>query len=148
MGRRFGFAKRLVMKDLTSARLIKAKGILFLLLGLLSASLLFFGYPTPKTCVLLVIAIWSFCRFYYFAFYVIEHYVDPSYRFSGLLNGTHLSGNATTQEIAVSASVWPFFLNQVESKRYSACILATVCRIIESVRGRIGFPFNAFEIGA
>jgi hypothetical protein len=80
------FAKRQVMKDLTSARLIKAKGILFLLLGLLSASLLFFGYPTPKTGVLLVIAIWSFCRFYYFAFYVIEHYVDRSYRFSGLLS--------------------------------------------------------------
>jgi spore maturation protein SpmB len=75
-----------MMKDLTGATLIKAKGILFLLLGLLSASLLFFGYPTPKTAVLLIIAIWSFCRFYYFAFYVIEHYVDPSYRFSGLLS--------------------------------------------------------------
>jgi len=74
------------MKDLTSTKLIKAKGILFLLLGSLSASLLFFGYLTPKTGVLLVIAIWSFCRFYYFAFYVIEHYVDPSYRFSGLLS--------------------------------------------------------------
>lgn len=93
------------MKDLTSATLIKAKGILFLLLGLLSASLLFFGYPTPKTAVLLIIAIWSFCRFYYFAFYVIEHYVDPSYRFSGLLSfalyliqkkrpNTHTDGNA------------------------------------------------------
>ena len=34
--------------------------------------------------MLLVIAIWSFCRFYYFAFYVIEHYVDPTYRFAGL----------------------------------------------------------------
>jgi hypothetical protein len=86
MGRRLGFAERQIMKDLTSARLIKAKGILFLLLGLFSASLLFFGYPTPKTGVLLVIAVWSFCRFYYFAFYVIEHYVDPSYRFSGLLS--------------------------------------------------------------
>jgi hypothetical protein len=30
------------------------------------------------------IAVWCFCRSYYFAFYVIEHYVDPSYRFSGL----------------------------------------------------------------
>jgi hypothetical protein len=77
------------MKNLTSAGWIKAKGILFLLLGLLSASLLYFGHPTPKTGVLLVIAIWSFCRFYYFAFYVIEHYVDPSYRFSGLLSFAH-----------------------------------------------------------
>jgi len=74
------------MENLTSAGWIKAKGILFLLLGLLSASLLYFGHPTLKTGALLAIAIWSFCRFYYFAFYVIEHYVDPSYRFSGLLS--------------------------------------------------------------
>jgi hypothetical protein len=33
---------------------------------------------------LLAITIWCFCRSYYFAFYVIEHYVDPGYRFSGL----------------------------------------------------------------
>ena len=26
----------------------------------------------------------NFCRFYYFAFYVIEHYLDGNYRFSGL----------------------------------------------------------------
>jgi len=32
----------------------------------------------------LAMALWSFCRFYYFAFYVIEHYVDPGWRFSGL----------------------------------------------------------------
>jgi len=35
---------------------------------------------------LLVISVWCFCRFYYFAFYLIEHYVDPTYRFSGLLS--------------------------------------------------------------
>ena len=33
---------------------------------------------------LLAVALWAFCRFYYFAFYVIEKYVDPSYRFAGL----------------------------------------------------------------
>ncbi len=43
-------------------------------------------YPTLKAGVLLVITIWSFCRFYYFAFYVIERYTDPNYRFSGLLS--------------------------------------------------------------
>jgi hypothetical protein len=74
------------MKNLTSASWIKAKGILFLLLGLLSVTLLFFEHPTLKTGFLIVIAVWSFCRFYYFAFYVIEHYVDSSYRFSGLLS--------------------------------------------------------------
>lgn len=74
------------MKDLTSAAWIKAKGFLFLVLGLLSATLLFFEHPTPRVTLLLMLAIWCFCRFYYFAFYVIEHYVDPNYRFSGLLS--------------------------------------------------------------
>jgi len=74
------------MRNLTSARWIKAKGILFLLLGLLSASLLFSEHPTLKTGFLMAVAIWSFCRFYYFAFYVVEHFVDPGYRFSGLLS--------------------------------------------------------------
>jgi hypothetical protein len=74
------------MKNLTSATWIKAKGILFLLLGLLSMTLLLLAHPTLKTGLLIFIAVWSFCRFYYFAFYVIERYLDPSYRFSGLLS--------------------------------------------------------------
>jgi hypothetical protein len=72
------------MKDLTDARWIKLKGILFLLVGALSAALLLLEQPTLKVGVLLAISIWCFCRFYYFAFYVIEKYVDPGYRFSGL----------------------------------------------------------------
>jgi hypothetical protein len=74
------------MKNLTSATWIKTKGSLFLLLGLLSATLLFFEHPSVKTGLLMIVSGWSFCRFYYFAFYVIEHYVDPKYRFSGLLS--------------------------------------------------------------
>ena len=38
----------------------------------------------PKAALLLAICVWSFCRAYYFAFYVIEHYVDPQYKFAGL----------------------------------------------------------------
>ena len=72
------------MKDITSPGLIKLKGILFLLVGLLAAALLLLEHPSLKAAVLLAIAVWCFCRFYYFAFYVIEHYVDSSYRFSGL----------------------------------------------------------------
>ncbi|MBI3851744.1 MAG: hypothetical protein HY298_15930 [Verrucomicrobia bacterium] len=72
------------MKDLTDPRWIKLKGVLFLIIGFASASLLIVEQPTLKTAVLLLLAVWSFCRFYYFAFYVIEHYVDPGYRFSGL----------------------------------------------------------------
>ena len=72
------------MKDLTDPRWIKLKGSLFLIIGLLSAVLLVMEAPTLKVGVLLAISIWCFCRFYYFAFYVIEKYVDPGYRFSGL----------------------------------------------------------------
>ena len=74
------------MKDLTSARWIKAKGFLFLLIGIIAAALIICDEPDWKTAVLLVLVIWSFCRFYYFAFYVIEKYVDPGYKFSGLIS--------------------------------------------------------------
>jgi hypothetical protein len=49
---------------------------------------------------LLLVAIWAFCRAYYFAFYVIEHYVDPAYRFSGLIDFFRyaLSGNRSGGE--------------------------------------------------
>ena len=72
------------MSDLTNPRVIKLKGILFLVIGLLSSALLLLHAPSLTVALLLVLAIWGFCRFYYFAFYVIQHYVDPGYRFAGL----------------------------------------------------------------
>ncbi len=72
------------MKNITSPGLIKLKGLLFLMVGLLAAALLLIEHPSLKATVLLAIVVWCFCRFYYFAFYVIEHYVDSNYRFSGL----------------------------------------------------------------
>jgi len=74
------------MKSLTNSTVIKVKGLLFLFLGLLAALLLLFQLPTLKAGILLVLAIWAFCRFYYFAFYVIERYVDPTYRFEGIFS--------------------------------------------------------------
>jgi hypothetical protein len=74
------------MKDLTNRNWIKTKGLLFLLIGIGAAVLVFLDQPDWKTAVLLVLTIWSFCRFYYFAFYVIEKYVDPAYKFSGLIS--------------------------------------------------------------
>lgn len=72
------------MKDITNPSWIKAKGIMFLLVGILAATLLVLENPTWKAALLLAFAVWCFCRFYYFAFYVIEKYVDPTYKFSGL----------------------------------------------------------------
>lgn len=72
------------MADLKNPRIIYAKGALFLLAGLTAAGLVIAETPSLKLALLLAISIWSFCRAYYFAFYVIEHYVDPSYKFAGL----------------------------------------------------------------
>ncbi len=69
--------------DLKSAKLIYLKGFLFLVTGLLSVIALLLDSPTLRTAFLLGIALWSFCRLYYF-FYVIEKYVDPAYKFAGL----------------------------------------------------------------
>jgi hypothetical protein len=74
------------MKDLTSSTWIKVKGLMFLLIGIVSVTLVLLDNFNWKTALLLALAIWSFCRFYYFAFYVIEKYVDPAYKFSGLIS--------------------------------------------------------------
>ena len=74
------------MPDLKSPIAIWIKGFLFLLLGIVATSLLVFYGLTLVQGLLLVICIWAFCRFYYFAFYVIEHYVDDSYKFAGLID--------------------------------------------------------------
>ena len=72
------------MPDLTNPRVIYFKGFLFLFAGLLASAILILESPRLKTALLLSLAVWCFARFYYFAFYVIEHYVDPEYRFAGL----------------------------------------------------------------
>lgn len=72
------------MGDLRNPKIIIAKGFLFLLCGLLAAGILLLEHPTWRVAVLLAVAVWGFCRFYYFAFYVIQHYVDDGYRFAGL----------------------------------------------------------------
>jgi hypothetical protein len=72
------------MTDLTSPRLIYLKGFLFLVIGVLASALLILEQPTIKVGFLLAVAIWAFARLYYFMFYVIEHYVDPTYKFAGI----------------------------------------------------------------
>ena len=72
------------MGDLKSARLIYLKGFLFLITGTLAATAILLESPTLRTAFLMGIAIWSFCRLYYFMFYVIEKYVDGSYKFAGI----------------------------------------------------------------
>lgn len=77
------------MADIKNPTIIWIKGILFLLLGLLASVLLVLHAPGFTVALLLCLSVWAFCRFYYFAFYVIQHYVDSEYRFSGLLSFLH-----------------------------------------------------------
>lgn len=72
------------MGNLKSVRLIYIKGLLFLVCGLMSFTLLLLQSPNSRTVILLCLMVWSFCRCYFFAFYVIERYVDGHYRFTGL----------------------------------------------------------------
>jgi len=74
------------MADLKDPRLMYLKGILFLGIGLLSSGLILLLSGSWQMAVLLVLAIWSFCRLYYFIFYVIEHYIDGNFKFAGILS--------------------------------------------------------------
>ncbi|RYX82541.1 hypothetical protein EON83_19115 [bacterium] len=72
------------MGDLKSSRLIILKGFLFLFAGVVATATLLGENFSWRNALLLAIAIWCLCRFYYFAFYVIEKYVDPTFKFSSL----------------------------------------------------------------
>ncbi len=70
--------------DIRNPRLLYFKAGLFVFAGVAASGLLLAEHPELRTAALLVIAVWSFCRAYYFAFYVIQHYIDSQYRFAGL----------------------------------------------------------------
>ncbi|MCK8500225.1 hypothetical protein [Myxococcus fulvus] len=72
------------MRDLQSHRWMWVKAILFVVIGCVSSALLLMELPEWRVLLLLLLAIWAFCRAYYFAFYVLEKYIDPSLRFTGL----------------------------------------------------------------
>ncbi|RBP37312.1 hypothetical protein DES53_11450 [Roseimicrobium gellanilyticum] len=94
------------MRDLTSFASMKLKAALFVVIGVFSGILVVLGndFAAWKKALLLAMCVWAFCRAYYFAFYVIEKYVDPSFKFSGLGSAVkYLMGRkASTPEEAVS----------------------------------------------
>jgi hypothetical protein len=73
------------MIDLQSKRWIVAKGIAFLGIAVIAATLMLFKSPSVQTAVLLVLLVWAACRFYYFLFYVLERYVDPTLRYASII---------------------------------------------------------------
>jgi hypothetical protein len=74
------------MSDIKNPRLLYWKGALMLIVGMLASVLLIASHPELQVVLLLAVAVWGFCRAYYFAFYVVEHYIDPGYRYAGLVS--------------------------------------------------------------
>jgi hypothetical protein len=74
------------MADIRHSGLLYVKGGLFVLAGTLACGAILLEHPSLKVAVLLALAIWAFARAYYFAFYVVQHYVDGEYQFAGLLH--------------------------------------------------------------
>jgi hypothetical protein len=74
------------MRDIRDPRLLYIKGFLFVLGGSMAAGLILAEAFSWRIALLLAIAVWCFARAYYFAFYVVEHYIDPGYKFAGLID--------------------------------------------------------------
>lgn len=73
------------MSDLQSKPLIMAKGLMFGVILGFAVALLFLAAPSWRTAGLLALVVWAAARSYYFMFYVLERYVDPTLRYAGLL---------------------------------------------------------------
>jgi hypothetical protein len=73
-----------MLGDIRSPKVLYLKATLFVLCGLLAGGLILLESPTLRTAGLLMLTVWAFCRAYYFAFYVVQRYADPGYRFAGL----------------------------------------------------------------
>ena len=74
------------MTDLKSKRWIVAKGVMFAVIALAAAALILSEMPSPRIAALVALLVWASCRFYYFLFYVLERYVDPTMRYAGLFD--------------------------------------------------------------
>lgn len=57
-----------VAGDLKNAHFLHAKGIPFIIIGLLAGGLLILELPSFKTAALLAVTVWAFCRFNYYLF--------------------------------------------------------------------------------
>jgi hypothetical protein len=72
--------------DITNPRVLYVKAGLFVAGGTLASAIILLEHPSWKVAAMLALAVWCFARAYYFAFYVVQHYADPTYRFAGLLS--------------------------------------------------------------
>jgi len=74
------------MSDLKSKKLIVIKGLMFILIVIISAIGIAIYCPRIEVFALLLILIWASARSYYFLFYVLEKYIDPKLKYNGLID--------------------------------------------------------------
>ena len=74
------------LMDLKNPKWMYLKAALFIFIGVFCFVLVLLDNCSLRTAFLLALMAWAFCRAYYFAFYVIEKYIDGKYRFSGLIS--------------------------------------------------------------
>jgi len=75
-----------LLSDIKSRKLLIAKGCLFGLVAVLAGVGLLLQTLQWETLCLLLIFGWSVCRFYYFLFYVLEHYAGRDRKYAGILD--------------------------------------------------------------
>ena len=73
------------MVDL-SPRWMFVKAALFVVIGLLSAGFLLWQNPSWATAACLCALVWASARAYYFLFHAVQHWIDPDFRYRGLLD--------------------------------------------------------------
>lgn len=76
--------------DITSPRIMVLKASLFAAAASLACVALAMRQASLRdgliSTLVFVVGAWCLCRSYYFAFYVIERYCDPGYKYAGVLS--------------------------------------------------------------
>ena len=72
--------------DIKSPRVLKLKGFLFAVIGLIATGMLIARDLHWQTIVLCLLMIWAWCRFYYFLFYVLENYAGGNRPYAGIVD--------------------------------------------------------------
>ena len=104
------------MANIKKVWLLYLKGFLLFLTGFISSLFLVLLNFNFKTIILLLLAIWGFCRAYYFAFYVIQNYIDPTYKFSGLIDFAKYSIKKGKSNLKKKKIRWDIFKRLTETE--------------------------------
>ena len=62
------------------------KAALFVVLAIGASAVVLLRDPQWTTAACLAVIVWASARAYYFAFHVVQHWIDPGYRFAGLID--------------------------------------------------------------